>query len=270
MANKSYHTEAQRERKRNRLAAKEARELKSKKSRAEIKKEKFAQRDKDLIPDLVPRNEGQAQALQNLDHFDMNIITGLAGTGKTELACWYATKLWLSGEIDTIIITRPNKTLGKDPGAVPGNDGEKILTMCMSMLLKFRKNLGPARLKSCLCLNLTDLLFKDISGIALLPLEKVQGLSMDSRWLVIADETQNASEAQVKSLVTRQEEGARLIVLGDTLQPAMHHENGLKFLVDVVKENNMQDMLGITNLEGNCRSGISGVFTKIFAEMGEY
>lgn len=239
-------------------------------NRDEVQKNKWSEKRRKEVPTLLPKNNNQKKAMNAFDNNQLIVLNGSAGTGKTTLACWEATKLWMKGEVDTIIITRPNKSLGKDPGAVPGGDGEKVLLYTMSMLMKFKQYLGPGALKSCLSLNLTDLLFKEVSGIAILPLEKIQGLSFDSKTIIIADEIQSSTVAQVKSLTTRMEEGAKLLICGDPTQSAMKGaENGLSFLLNVL-ENNEIDGAEVINFkpEDNCRKGISAQLTAIYETQG--
>ncbi len=183
-----------------------------------------------FIKPLVPKNTNQKRALNAFQTKQMVILTGSAGVGKSEMACWWASKLWLEGKVDNIIITRPAKGLGKDGGAVPGGDAMKLLNYCLSMLTKFRKYLGPGILKNNLRMDDLECLFEEKRGIQIVPLAKIQGLSFDENTLVIADEIQNADIAEVKALTTRCEDGCQLIIAGDPRQSAIRGDNGLDFL----------------------------------------
>lgn len=237
----------------------------------EMQSEKFQEERKNNIKYIEAKNDNQKIALHNLHNKQLNLLLGSAGAGKTELMCWYASKLWLSGDVDNIIITRPNKSLGTDPGAVPGGDTQKILAYVMSMLFKFKKYLGVGVLKNNLKMETADLLFSEKRGIFVYPVEKLQGMSFDEKTIVLADEIQSATVAQVKSLVTRMEEGARIVISGDPTQSALKGQNGLEYLIDITKNNPHNDVgMVMFTPEDNCRKGISAHYTRVFEQEGKW
>lgn len=245
-------------------------------SRAESKaqtgrviKEKFEESRK-IIP-LTAKNESQKKALQDFEEKKLIILSGSSGVGKTEIMCWYASKLWLEGTIDNIVITRPHQHLGNDYGAVTGNDTLKLLPFCMSMMMKFKKYLGSGILRNNFRMEVLDSLFNEVSGISIVPIEKIQGLSFDSRTIVLADELQGCTPAQIKALVTRCEEGALLIGAGDKTQSPLKGENGLAVLEKVLTENPHPDASIIRfSPKDNCRSGVSGFLANIFEQQGTW
>lgn len=240
-------------------------------SRQEVQAQKFQEERRAKIKPLTAQSDNQKIALHNLHTKQLNLLVGSAGTGKTELMCWYAAKLWLEGEVDTIIITRPNKALGQDPGATPGGDTQKILAYVMSMLFKFKKYLGVNVLKNSLKMELAELLFNDTSGIYVYPIEKLQGMSFNSKTIVLADEIQSSSIAQVKSLVTRMESGAKLMISGDTTQSALSGVNGLSYLIEKTKQYSHPDVgMVVFTPDDNCRKGISAHYTRIFEKEGQW
>ena len=196
-------------------------------------------------------------------------VTG--NCGKTELACWWASKLWLEGKVDTIVITRPHKHLGDDYGAIRGSDAEKLLPFCMSILMKLKKQLGVGILRNNFKMNGFDDLFSDARGIMIVPVEKIQGLSYNNRTIIIADEIQNASISQVKALATRMEEGCQLLICGDPKQTAITGENGLVYLTKKLEKHPHELAQVITYTpKDNCRVGISAHMTRIFEEDGNW
>lgn len=224
-----------------------------------------------IIPLLTAKNESQRKALKAFTEKQVVILSGTAGTGKSILACWWASKLWREGKIDTVIITRPYQSLGKDTGSLPGNDFEKNLPFCMSMLMKFKHFLGPKVLENALKTTPQDFLFKEISGINIIPIEKIQGLSFNSKTLIICDESQNATPEQMKALLTRLEEGCQLIITGDRIQSAIKSKNGLTMVEDILTNVHHPDIAVIRfTPEDNCRSGVSGWFASIFEDGGNW
>lgn len=234
-------------------------------------KDKFREERQRSVPKLIPQNVHQEIALQYFGDKQMIVLTGSAGSGKTMLACWYASKLWLEGKIDTIIITRPHKHLGDDYGAVKGSDSEKLLPFCMSMLMKFKNNLGVGIMRNNFKLDRVEELFNDAHGIMIVPVEKIQGLSYSERTIIIADEVQNTSIAQAKALTTRMEEGCQIIICGDPKQTAVSGTNGLAYIEKIVAEN-PHPLIGVVEFtpEDNCRKGVAAHLTRAFEKEGNW
>lgn len=232
--------------------------------------EKFkTERSLRIVP-LSAKNERQKQTLQHFKLKALVIATGYSGTGKTELACWWASKLWLEGKINNIVITRPYKHLGGDYGATKGNDAEKLLPFCMSMLQKLKKYLGANILANNFKLDGFENLFAEADGIQIVPIEKIQGMSFGSGTVIIADEIQNASVDQVKALVTRMEEGCQILVCGDPKQTALGAKNGLNFLLKLIEKYPHEDIGVVSYLkEDVCRNDVVGHFVRAFDEMGD-
>lgn len=234
-------------------------------------KEKFEEERAARVLPLVAKNEAQKKALKAFGEKQLIVLSGSAGTGKSELMCWWASKLWLEGVIDNIVICRPHQSLGNDYGAVTGNDTLKLLPFCMSMMMKFKKYLGYGILKNNFRMEITDGLFQEASGIQIVPIEKIQGLSFSSKTIILADELQNATAAQIKALVTRSEEGCQLICAGDTKQSALGSQNGLMTLEQALRLHPHEDAEIIKfTPKDNCRSGISGHLANIFEQEGNW
>lgn len=233
--------------------------------------EKFQEERQARVIPLLPKNEAQKKALKAFTEKQLILLSGSAGVGKSELMCWWASKLWLEGTIDNIVICRPHTSLGNDYGAVTGNDTLKLLPFCMSMMLKFKKYLGVGILKNNFRMEVIDGLFQEASGIQIVPIEKIQGLSFNSKTIILADELQNATSAQIKALVTRAEEGCQLIGAGDAKQSALGGMNGLVKLEMALKLHPHEDaeIIRFTPAD-NCRSGVSGHLAKIFEDEGNW
>lgn len=258
--------------KRNRKSVSQAREAKKRHlGRDTIKKEKHVQGRRDQVIPLTAKSDNQRKALKAFTEKQFTLLSGSSGVGKTELACWWASKLYLEGKIDNIIITRPHKHLGEDYGAVKGNDAEKLLPFCMSMLMKFKKYLGVGILRSDFKLDGFDTLFSEANGIQIVPIEKIQGLSFDERTIVIADELQNCTISQVKALCTRLESNCSLLGMGDNVQTALKEKNGLKYIEEVI-EHNPHELIEVIKFtpEDNCREGVTKHLTVIFEQDGKW
>lgn len=258
--------------KRNRKTVQNCKEAKKRHlGRDNIKSEKHKESRRDSVIPLTAKSDNQRKALKAFTEKQVILLNGSSGSGKTELACWWASKLYLEGRIDNIIITRPHKHLGEDYGAVKGNDAEKLLPFCMSMLMKFKKYLGVGILRSDFKLDGFDTLFAEANGIQIVPVEKIQGLSFDERTIVIADEIQGATIAQVKALATRCEMGSQLLICGDPLQSPLKGQNGIQYLEDVFTNHphELIEMIKFTPAD-NCREGVTKHLTDIFERDGQW
>lgn len=256
--------------KRNKQAVVEQRWTEKSERGREIKPKFEEERAVRVLP-LMAKSDAQRDALKAFTEKQLVILSGTAGTGKSELMCWWASKLWLEGKIDNIVICRPHTSLGNDYGAVTGNDTLKLLPFCMSMMMKFKKYLGFGILKNNFKMEVTEGLFQEAAGIQIVPIEKIQGLSFSSNTIILADELQNATAAQIKALVTRAEEGCQLIGAGDNRQSAIGGVNGLAKLEEALAQQPHEDATVIKfTPKDNCRSGVSGHLAKIFEEQGNW
>ena len=75
---------------------------------------------------IVPKTINQMLFVKNLEKFDINIVVGPAGTGKTYLAVVHAVTLLRQGKIKKIILTRPVVEAGEQLGFLPGEIKEKV------------------------------------------------------------------------------------------------------------------------------------------------
>ena len=240
-----------------------------KEEKGRIIKEKFEESRK--IAPLVAKTENQKIALKALREKQLVILSKSAGTGKSELCVWWACHQWLTGACDNIVITRPDKGLG-ETYPVPGNDAAKILTFLYPLLLKMKKYLGTGILRNNLQLEDVDVLFKEAKGIQIVSMAKLGGMSFSDKTIVIADEVQSATIAQVKALATRAEEGCQILITGDSTQtPIKGQENGLDYLERKLKENPHKEAQVVQfTPEDCCRYGISKHLTRVFEEDGTW
>lgn len=258
-----------RERKPNRRKKIDKHEQKVKRGYDQLR-EHNGRREKQITP-LTAKNERQKQALREFNRRQLVVMSGSAGTGKTELVCWYACKEWLAGRIDNIVITRPYQHLGADYGATKGNDSEKLLPFCMSILAKLKKYLGAGVLKNNFKMDGFESLFAEADGIQIIPIEKIQGMSYNDRTIIIADELQNATVAQIKALTTRAEEGCQILCAGDPKQTAIGNGNGLVFLEKTLNRY-PTDYATVIHFrkEDVVRGGLSSHLVQAFEEMGNW
>ena len=75
---------------------------------------------------VEPRNINQKDFIFNILNYDLAFGIGPAGTGKTYISIALAVSMFLKGQIDRIVLTRPAVEAGERLGFLPGDIKEKI------------------------------------------------------------------------------------------------------------------------------------------------
>jgi phosphate starvation-inducible PhoH-like protein len=198
------------------------------KPREEIKpqpKEKFLVKAREevkiaQITAMTPKQELYFEAIRTKD---LIVATGYAGTSKTFVACCMAADAYKAGRISRIILARPAMSSSKSLGFTKGDMNEKMMQWVMPMLSVLYMRLGKV---------VVDLAIMD-GNIVLQPLESIKGMSYGRHTWVIADECEDCSIEEIKSIVTRSA-GAKMILCGDITQSCLPKNNGLAVLMTLV------------------------------------
>lgn len=156
---------------------------------------------------VYPRTQGQAEYLNLLQTKDMVFCTGSAGSGKTFLAVAEALRLILNHKKNKLIITRPVVEAGESLGFLPGDLQDKI-----------DPYLRPLRdaMESILPVETVKRLF-EAGIIEVAPLAYMRGRTLNNA-VVILDEAQNTTCAQMKMFLTRMGDNSKVFVTGDPSQ----------------------------------------------------
>lgn len=171
---------------------------------------------------IIPRSRHQEQYVLKLLDQEKDIVFGIgpAGTGKTMLAVQVAVKLFKEKEIDKIIVTRPAVSVDEDLGALPGKLEEKMAPWTRPIFDVLRDYFHAREIEGMITEGI----------IEIAPLSYMRGRTFKNSF-ILADEMQNATENQMKMLLTRLGEGSMMAVTGDLAQADRAHDNGLvKFL----------------------------------------
>jgi len=219
-------------------------------------KEFIVKVDKTNIYGINPRNAEQTFAVNALINPDIRLVsmTGKAGTGKTLLAL--ASALHVKRNYRQIFIARPIVPLSnKDIGFLPG-DVESKLAPYMQPLwdnLKVIQDQFPENDKQHTAI---DAMVKD-QKLVIEPLSYIRGRSLQ-RIFFIVDEAQNLTPHEIKTIITRAGEGAKVVFTGDIYQidhPYLDGQsNGLSYLIDRFKG---QKLYAHINLEKGERSELA-------------
>ncbi len=154
-----------------------------------------------------PRTDGQARYLHALRDRELVFCIGPAGTGKTYLAVAVAVAALRRGQIKKIVLVRPAVEAGEHLGFLPG-DLEQKINPYLRPLLDALHDLMDYNL-------LRRYMGNDLLEIA--PLAYMRGRTLNDA-VIILDEGQNATIAQMKMFLTRMGQNAHIVVTGDTTQ----------------------------------------------------
>ena len=152
-------------------------------------------------------------ANQILDNkIPLNIALGPAGTGKTLMAIAAAMKLIDSKQhYSSLILTKPLEQVGfRRIGDLPGGLDEKLDPYMQSFYGAF------SLLYSKNYMHYISTL-RSSNKLDIVPMQFMRGMDFKNS-IIIADEMQNASLEELKTLTTRVHSSSKLILLGDLKQ----------------------------------------------------
>ena len=211
---------------------------------------------------IHPRNREQHFAFDALLNEDIKLVTllGTAGTGKTLMAIAAGLEMTVSQECyHRLLISRPIWPMGKDLGYLPGDLDEK-LTPWMRPIFDNMDFLFGQGQSSDGAASYTELISHGLLQIE--PLSYIRGRSIPGQYFIV-DEAQNLSPQEVKAIITRAGEGAKIILAGDCHQidnPYLDEvNNGLTYAVECLKQ---EEMVAHVVLERGERSPLSEVASK--------
>jgi phosphate starvation-inducible PhoH-like protein len=156
---------------------------------------------------VAPKTATQAEYLQALAKCELVFGLGPAGTGKTFLAVAHGAGLLLRGEVDRLIVSRPAVEAGERLGFLPGDLTEKVDPYMAPVWEALTDILGAEQLRRR----------REKGEIEVAPIAFLRGRTL-AHAFVIVDEAQNATRLQMKMVLTRLGEGARMVVTGDPTQ----------------------------------------------------
>jgi len=156
---------------------------------------------------IVPKTNAQARYLETLARCELSFGVGPAGTGKTFLAAAYGASLLRRGQVDRLVITRPAVEAGEKLGFLPGDLNEKVDPYLAPIWEALNDILGAEDVQRR----------RDKGEIEAAPIAFMRGRTLNDAFIIL-DEAQNTSRLQMKMVLTRLGEGARMVVTGDPSQ----------------------------------------------------
>ena len=205
-------------------------------------------RTKDEVPEDVivfsmsgrpikPRSVNQQRLIEAYQQNDMVFAVGPAGTGKTYLSIALAVKALKEKTAKKIILSRPAVEAGEKLGFLPGDMKDKI-DPYLQPLYDALEDMIPQ-------VKLQDMMEKHVIQIA--PLAFMRGRTLNDA-VVILDEAQNTTPAQIRMFLTRMGWNTKMIVTGDLTQVDLPkgQRSGLREAYDL-----LHDIEGISFIEMN-------------------
>ena len=156
---------------------------------------------------IIPRSENQQRLVDAFREHDMVFAIGPAGSGMTYTAIALAVRALKNKEIKKIILSRPAVEAGEKLGFLPGDMKEKIDPYLQPLYDALQDMIPAAKLQE----------YMDQNVIQIAPLAFMRGRTLNDA-VVILDEAQNTTSAQIKMFLTRMGMNTKMIVTGDMTQ----------------------------------------------------
>ncbi|MBO7052651.1 MAG: PhoH family protein [Prevotella sp.] len=176
---------------------------------------------------IKSRSANQQALIDAFSNKDMVFAVGPAGTGKTYLSIALAVKALKEKTAKKIILSRPAVEAGEKLGFLPGDMKDKI-DPYLQPLYDALEDMIPQ-------VKLQDMMDKHVIQIA--PLAFMRGRTLSDA-VVILDEAQNTSPAQIRMFLTRMGWNTKMIITGDLTQVDLPHgvKSGLRDAIDTLKD----------------------------------
>lgn len=156
---------------------------------------------------ITARSENQRRMVEAYETSDMVFAVGPAGSGKTFTGIALAVRALKNKEIKKIILCRPAVEAGEKLGFLPGDMKEKIDPYLQPLYDALEEMIPPGKLQE----------YIDTNIIQIAPLAFMRGRTLNDA-VVILDEAQNTTSAQIKMFLTRMGMNTKMIVTGDRTQ----------------------------------------------------
>jgi phosphate starvation-inducible PhoH-like protein len=156
---------------------------------------------------ITARSANQQRLVKAYQPGDMLFAIGPAGSGKTYTAIALAVRALKNKEIRKIILSRPAVEAGEKLGFLPGDMKEKIDPYLQPLYDALEDMIPAAKLQE----------YIDQKVIQIAPLAFMRGRTLNDA-VVILDEAQNTTSAQIKMFLTRMGMNTKMIITGDVTQ----------------------------------------------------
>ena len=175
---------------------------------------------------ICARTTNQQALVKAYQENDLVFATGPAGSGKTYTSIALAVRALKNKEIRRIVLSRPAVEAGEKLGFLPGDMKEKIDPYLQPLYDALEDMIPQAKLQ--------DMIDKHIIQIA--PLAFMRGRTLSDA-VVILDEAQNTTPAQIRMFLTRMGWNTKMIITGDLTQVDLprSHASGLQQAMEILE-----------------------------------
>jgi phosphate starvation-inducible PhoH-like protein len=193
----------------------------------------------------ISLNEEQIEAKRLIINNQIVVITGRAGSGKSLVGAQCALDFLFKKQCEKVFVTRATIEVGNSLGFLPGGIEDKF----NPYLEAFQENL----LKCYDHLKITELL--EQKKILTYPVQFIRGKTIDD--LLIVEEAQNLTKAQMLAILTRIGKTGKIIINGDLEQTDIR-DNGMNGLAYAIELSKRIEEIQYIKLKENHRSDIVG------------
>lgn len=210
-------------------------------------------RPKNPIKFKMNLNDEQKVAKETILQTPITLLKGMAGSGKTLLACQIALDMLFKKDTEKIVITRPT-VAREEIGFLPGDIKEKLdpwlAPIYANLYLLYDK-------------EKVDKMIAD-GTIEIVPFAFMRGRTFPNN-VVIVDECQNITHAQTELVLGRLGKGGKMIFCGDLSQTDLKNkkDSGIGFFNRL--EENIKGVKVIT-LKTNHRHEIVEPILKVYED----
>jgi phosphate starvation-inducible PhoH-like protein len=197
-------------------------------NRSEEAKQIFKEKRKPKNPITfkLTLNEEQKLAKQVILDSPVTLLRGMAGSGKTLVACQVALDLVFKKDAERIIITRP--TVAKEEiGFLPGDLKEKMDPWLAPIYANLYMLYDKVKI---------DKMIQD-NQIEIVPFAFMRGRTFVESF-VIVDEAQNVTHDQMETVLGRLGKNSKMVICGDLAQIDLKvkKETGFSFLTRIEEQ----------------------------------
>lgn len=192
----------------------------------------------------VQLNDEQKEAKRLIRENQVVVITGRAGCGKSLVCAQVALDFLFKKECDNVFVTRATIEVGNSLGFLPGSLDEKFNPYLEAFVENLNKCYDKAKIEQ---------LVADKKVLAY-PVQFIRGKTIDD--ILIVEEAQNLSKAQMLAILTRLGKTGKIVINGDMEQQDTKDPiNGLAYAIELSKK--IQEIKWL-KLKENHRSDIVG------------